>query len=119
MAFVREHAKSLSAVLASAASSVRLDDDETPLRAHFVTANFFTELGAVPRVGRLLDPGRDEQAGAEPVAVLSQGLWQRRFGADPSVVGTRVLLSGKPVTVIGVAPVEFSGLSLTPRTCGC
>ena len=57
MAFVREHARSLSAVLASAVSSVQIDGDDTPLRAHFVTANFFTELGAVPRLGRLLDPG--------------------------------------------------------------
>jgi predicted permease len=112
MAFVREHAKSLSAVLASAVSNVRIDDDETPLKAHFVTANFFAELGAVPRLGRLLDPARDEQAGLDAVVVLSQGLWQRRFGADPAVIGTRVLLNGKPATVVGVAPLEFSGLSL-------
>lgn len=111
-AFMRQYGKSLSAVLASTVASVRIDDDETPLQAHFVTTNFFTELGAVPRLGRLLDPDRDERTGAEPVVVLSQGLWQRRFGADPSVIGKRVALNGKAVTVAGVAPLEFSGLSL-------
>jgi predicted permease len=111
VAFLREHARTLAAVLASSAGSVRIDEGETPLKAHFVTANFFTELGAVPRLGRLLDPARDEQPGAEPVVVLSHGLW-RRFGADPSVVGRTVQLSGKTVTVVGVAPIAFSGLSL-------
>ena len=64
------------------------------------------------RLGRLLDPSRDELDGAEPVAVLSYGFWERQFGADPSVVGRTIHLNGKPVTVIGVAGIEFSGLSL-------
>ena len=82
------------------------------MRAHFVTANLFTDLGAVPRVGRLLDPSSDEAANATPVVVLSSGFWERHFGADASIAGKTIRLNGKPITVAGVAAPEFSGLSL-------
>ena len=49
--------------------------------------------------------------------VLSHGFWQRHFGGDPLVVGRTLSLNGKPVTVIGVAPAEFSGLTMDePRS---
>src|ERR1039458_2460063 len=63
-------------------------------------------------LGRLLDPARDESAGAEPVIVLGHGFWQRHFGADPMVVGKTIRLNGKPATVVGVSAGDFSGLSL-------
>jgi predicted permease len=112
MAFFREYSKTLSAVLAWNPSSLTIEREEKPLKAHFVTANLFSELGAAARLGRVLDPARDEAPGAEPVVVLSHGFWQRHFGADPSVAGRTIHLNGKPVTVVGVAANEFSGLSL-------
>jgi predicted permease len=112
MAFIRENSKTLSAVLAWNPGSLTIEREETPLKAHFVTANFFSELGAVPRLGRMLDPAHDEVSGAEPVVVLSHGFWERHFGADPSAAGRTIHLNGKPVTVVGVAANEFSGLSL-------
>jgi predicted permease len=112
MAFFRQNSKTLSAVAAWSPSSLRVEGEEKPLRAHFVTANLFSELGAAPGLGRMLDPVRDEVPGAEPVAVLSYGFWQRHFGADPLVAGRIIHLNGKPVTVVGVAAGEFSGLSL-------
>ena len=112
MVFFREHATTLSAVLAWSRSSLTIEREPKPIMAHFVTANLFTELGAAAKIGRLLDPSRDEAAGADPVVVLSYGFWERRFGGDSSIVGRTIRLNGKPATVTGVADHEFSGLSL-------
>ena len=112
MAFFREHATTLSAVVAWSPASLTIDGEAKPVKAQFVTANYFSELGAAGSAGRLLDPSRDEAGGAPPVVVLSQGFWQRHFGADASVAGRTIRLNGKPVTVAGVAAAEFSGLSL-------
>src|SRR5207245_2345102 len=49
----------------------------------------------------------DAQAGRDPVAVIGYGLWQRRFGANQSVVGSKVTISGKPTTIVGVLPQGF------------
>jgi predicted permease len=112
MAFFREHTTTLSAVLAWNPSTLRMEHEPRPLKAQFVTANFFSELGAAASLGRLLDPSRDEANGAEPVVVLSYAFWQSHFGADPSMAGKTIRLNDKPVTVVGVASSEFSGLSL-------
>ena len=82
------------------------------MKVHFVTANYFTELGAGATLGRLLDPTRDEASGADPVVVLSHGFWERHFGSDASIAGRTIHLNGKPVMVVGVASSEFSGVSL-------
>jgi putative ABC transport system permease protein len=73
-----------------------------------VTASLFTTLRVVPIIGRTfteaeqLDPGK-----AGRVAVLSHGLWQRRFGGDPSIVGRTILLNGTPTEVLGVMGPTF------------
>ena len=113
MAFVRTHSTTLSAVLADHGTRLTLTGADKPISVHFVTANFFEELGTQPRLGRALDPLRDDRTDAEPVVVLSHGFWQRQFGANPGVVGTTVYLNGKPATVAGVAAADFSGLSLS------
>src|ERR1019366_2195769 len=110
VAFYREHSKTLSAVMASDDAKVTIDGDEKQLTASFVTANVFSDLGATARLGRMLDPARDEAADAEPVVVLDRGFWQRHFGADPSIIGKTVRINGQPATVVGVASSEFSGL---------
>jgi predicted permease len=65
------------------------------------SGNLFSVLGAQPTIGRLIGP-RDDQPGAEPVAVLTDGYWRRRFGADPTIVGRAILLDGISYSVIGV-----------------
>ena len=70
------------------------------------SANFFDVFGVGPQYGRLFVPG-DEQAGHTPVVVLSDSLWRRKFGADPSAVGKQVSLNSGSYTVIGIAPVGF------------
>ena len=89
---------------------LRIDEELAPLSAHFVTENFFAELGAGARLGRLLAPGVDG-ATTEPVAVLSHHFWERRFGVDPTVVGKTMVLNGRPVTIAGVAVRGFGGLT--------
>ena len=70
------------------------------------SANFFDVFGVGPQLGRLFVPG-DEQAGHAPVAVLSDALWRRTFGADPGIVGQQISLDAQSYTVIGVAPAGF------------
>ncbi len=114
MTFFREYSKTLSAVLALNYTGLTIERGERPLRAQFVTANWFSELGAPGGLGRMFDPVRDSAADADAVVVLSDGFWQRHFGADRSVVGRVIRLNGKPATVIGVASPAFPGLSLDP-----
>ncbi len=71
-----------------------------------VTANFFSVLGVTPAHGRNFLP-EEEQSGRNHVAILSDGLWGRRFGADPNLIGRQIQLSGDSYTVVGVMPPDF------------
>src|SRR5262245_16582375 len=71
-----------------------------------VTAGFFETLGVAPALGRGFLPHED-QPGAEPVAVISHGLWRQRFGGEPDVIGKKMLVDASPVTVVGVMPPGF------------
>ncbi len=77
------------------------------LPAAQVTDGFFGVLGLTPTPGRGFAP-EDVGAGALPTAVISHGLWRRRFGADPGVVGGTIRLNGVATTVIGVAPADVA-----------
>jgi len=71
-----------------------------------VTEGFFRLLGVKAALGRSFLP-EEEQAGRGQVAVLGYGLWQRRFGADPRIVGAKISIDEKSYTVIGVMPEGF------------
>src|SRR6185295_4668898 len=71
-----------------------------------VSEDFFHVLGVYPRLGRVFSADED-RSGGERVAIMSDGLWRRRFGADPALLGTSVLLNDKPVTIVGIMPPEF------------
>jgi len=71
-----------------------------------VSASLFATLGAQPLRGRTFEPG-DDHPGANPVAVLSHGLWQRRFAGDASILGETLTLNGRSYTVVGVMPQHF------------
>jgi predicted permease len=73
-----------------------------------VSANYFDVLGVAPERGRFFSPEEEAEPGAHAVAVLSHAAWERRFGADPSVVGQNVRLNGQQFTVVGVAPKGFT-----------
>ena len=70
------------------------------------TANLFSVLGVQPRIGRTYT-AEEDRPGAGKVAVLSYGLWKRRFGADRNILGRVVDLDGQPYTVLGVMPASF------------
>jgi putative ABC transport system permease protein len=76
------------------------------LDAAAASASLFPLLGTEPQLGRLLD-AEDDAAGAARVVVLSHGLWTRRFGASPDVLGRAITLDGQGYTVIGVLPRSF------------
>ena len=76
------------------------------LVARRVTAGFFPVLGISPKIGRSFRTEEDS-AGGTPVAILSYGLWQRRFGGSPNILGQSVNLDAQPYTVIGVMPAGF------------
>lgn len=109
--FYREHARTLSAAMAVLGiPPVQIDDDRARASSSFVTANYFTELGTTAAYGRMLDPALDAAPGSPPVTVISYGLWQRRFAANPGVIGRTIHLNKKPVTIVGVAPYALATL---------
>jgi putative ABC transport system permease protein len=81
-------------------------DEPVQLNGLAVSYNMFSVLGVEPFLGRTFTPEEDKNGG-EPVAILAHGLWQRRFGADPSLVGKPITLNGNSVTVIGIMPAGF------------
>jgi predicted permease len=70
------------------------------------SANFFSVLGVEPVIGRTFQPG-DDKPGAPRVAVLTYGMWQRRFGGDKGILGQSLTLNGDIHTVVGVLPADF------------
>ncbi len=76
-------------------------------------SNLFPLLGAAPLMGRTFTPAEDQETGP-PVAILSYGLWQRRFGADPGVIGRAIEINRASCTVVGVMPASFSHLYASP-----
>src|SRR5215468_6525988 len=71
-----------------------------------VSHDTFAMLGVTPALGRSFRPEED-QRGVESVVIISHGLWRRRFGADPSLVGKKISLNGESRVVIGVMPAGF------------
>jgi putative ABC transport system permease protein len=75
-------------------------------QAYMVEPNFFSICGATPLLGRTFLP-EESKPGSDGVVVLSAGLWERRYGADPHIVGRTIHVEGRPVVVIGVMPKTF------------
>ncbi|HKQ75459.1 MAG TPA: ABC transporter permease [Blastocatellia bacterium] len=75
-------------------------------RSWIVTAGFFDALNVTPLHGRTFAP-EEYEPGKGQVIVIGYGLWQRRFGGDPNLVGRQLTLNGQPHTVVGILPPEF------------
>ena len=77
------------------------------LSGYMISANFFSTLEVQPILGRAFRSD-DDQVGAAPVVLLGGGLWRRKFGASPDVIGKSLTLNGKSYTVVGVIPPGFT-----------
>jgi predicted permease len=101
----------LTGMAAVSPTRMNLASDEATERisGQLVSGNYFPLLGVRPRIGRLIEPEDDRDAGGHPVCVISQGLWQSRFGSSPDVIGRNVEINGRSYTVLGVTPVGFDG----------
>jgi putative ABC transport system permease protein len=104
----REKSESFARLAAFSPRSADLVDGGDPERlgAAGVTAGFFETLGVTPQLGRTL-AAEEEAPGGPPVALISHGLWQRRFGGDPALLGKGISINGGLRTVIGILPPEF------------
>src|SRR5215217_4330285 len=94
------------AAIRTATTNLALSDRAERLELAQTSANFFEVFGVGPQYGRLFLP-QDEQAGHDPVVVVSNALWQRRFGSDPSLIGRSITLDGRNYNVVGIAPPGF------------
>lgn len=82
------------------------EGDPEQLRIGFVTTDFFPLLGADAAIGRTFTD-EDLSGGAPTAILLSDAVWRRRYGADPTLVGRRILVEDRPTTVVGVMPPDF------------
>src|SRR5262245_8397092 len=105
----KEAATSFATIGAMTARSLAIADSGDPERVlgAAISWEMFPTLGVPPALGRLFGP-QDDRPGAEPVVMLSNDIWQRRYPGDRSVIGRRVSVDGRPHTVVGVMPPRFA-----------
>jgi predicted permease len=90
-------------------AAVKLTDRSRLALGEVVTGNYFQMLGVKARIGRTLLPD-DDSPGAPRAAVISYRVWNREYGASPSVVGRAIRIKGQPYTIVGVLPADFIGM---------
>jgi predicted permease len=107
----------LSGLAAHFTFEVNLSYDNQPMtgQATYVSGSYFPTLGLTPAMGRLFTPADDQGLGASYLAVLAYNAWKARFGGDRNVIGRPVVVNGKSLTIIGVAPKGFEGTTLGSR----
>src|SRR5688572_6788390 len=86
-------------------------DEPERIQVETVSAPYFSLLRVAPAYGRTFREDEDAVPNRDRVAVLSDGLWRRRFGSDPKIVNRTIQLGGQTYTVIGVMPPGFAGVS--------
>ena len=84
----------------------------TRISATSVSGNYFPVLGVGAAVGRVFNATDDLTQGGHPLAVLSYGFWKTRFGGNRDAIGTRILVNGYPLTIIGVSQAGFDGVEV-------
>ena len=110
---MQERNEVLTGLIASSIRPLHLSDGSSNDRISgaIVSGNYFEVLGVAPALGRGFLPEEYETSGTHPFTVLSHGLWGRRFGGDPGVVGQTVSLNNYTFTIVGVAPRGFNGVN--------
>ena len=110
--YIRDHASLFDGIFAHEMLDASLSDGKSAemTTGGIVSANYFDVSGAQVALGRGFRADEDEVLDRNPVIVLAEGVWQRRFGSDPGVIGRQVRLNRIPFTVIGVAAPGFAGV---------
>jgi putative ABC transport system permease protein len=108
---LREQSRIFTQIAACAEDvfTLTLNDEPERIGAELVSADYFALLGVKPQCGRVFESQEDRTPGAHPVAVISDGLWRRCFGAQPDVIGRTICLNRAYLTVVGVLPAGFNG----------
>jgi len=108
---LREYGRVFAQIAACAEDSLTLTQGGDPERveAELVSADYFSLLGLKAQLGRVFEEQEDRTPGAHPVAVISDGLWHRRFGSQADVIGKTVCLNKTYLTIVGVLPAWFKG----------
>ena len=111
---LRDRNQALAGLIAYRIAPMALSRDGQNVRlwGYLATGNYFEVLGVRALRGRIFTPSDDLRPGAHPVAVLSYGCWQRRFGVDPEIAGKTVKINGLNFTIVGVMPSGFQGAEL-------
>ncbi len=104
----RRRTKTMSQVAAWSDGQVNLTGDGEPERVAvgYVSANLFSTLGVAPLRGRVFTEREDVPRGPD-LALIGQGLWQRRYAGDPAIVGRSIQINGRACEVIGIMPADF------------
>ena len=110
---IRDGMRSLSGLAAVQHRGASLFGGEysVQLLADVVSRNFFDVVGAGALIGNVFSEDDPERMRSEPLVVISHSLWQRHFGSDPGIIGRSIRLTGRSVTVMGVAPSSFYGIN--------
>ena len=90
-------------------------DEPEPIPSEAVSPPYFKLLGVSPTHGRVFRPEEDAVPNRDAVVILGDGLWRRRFGADPSIVNRTIQLGTRTFTVVGIMPAGFTGVSDTAQ----
>ena len=119
--YCRDHNTDFSALIAAswlvAAHGSTVDSPgEQTLTGQLVSANYFTDFGVRPLLGRTFASNEDQAPGGNPVIVISYPFWRRAFQQNPNAVGQVATVNGVAFTIIGVEPKEFTGTSVAPQT---
>jgi hypothetical protein len=98
-------------VAAVSGQNFPITDTDNPERlgVEMVSASYFSMLAVAPAQGRAFLDEEDKTPGTHPVALIGHGLWARRFGSDPGVIGQTISLNKVPLTIVGVLPEGFKG----------
>jgi predicted permease len=115
---LRANTKSFSGMIAEHQDYISITGTAKPERIYgeLTSADYFEVLGVQPYLGRTLISTRANERAGAPIAVLSYSLWQKRFDADPGVIGKTIQLNLHPYTIAGVAPKGFRGMIAGLRT---
>ena len=111
---LRERQQAFSTMFAWGTTTFELapGGQSKPAAGMWVSGDFFSGLGVMPLIGRLIGPDDDRRGCSAPGAVLSYTFWQRQYGGDPNVGGRSITLNSRALDILGVTPPSFFGVEV-------